>query len=47
MTDHPINAGGGIMEWMLKSWNPLSHSQYWGDDDVLDPLEEHLRALLA
>jgi len=47
VTDHPINAGGGIMEWMLKSWNPLSHSQYWGDDDVLDPLEEHLRALLA
>ena len=47
VTDHPVNAGGGNMEWILKSWNPLSHGQYWGDDGVLDPLEERLRALLA
>jgi hypothetical protein len=45
--DHPINAGGGIVDWLAKSWNPLSHGQYWRDADVLDPLEAHLRALLA
>lgn len=46
--DHPINAGGGgVFGWLLKSWNPLSHGQYWGDDDVLDPLEELLQSLLS
>ncbi len=47
VTDHPINTGGGIMAWLVKSWNPLSHSEYWNDDDVLDALEARLRALLA
>jgi hypothetical protein len=47
VTDHSINAGRGVMEWIFTSWNPMSHSQYWDDDDVLDPLEEHLRALLS
>ncbi len=47
VTDHAINAGGGILDWITKSWNPMSHRQYWDDDDVLDPLTEHLRALLA
>jgi hypothetical protein len=45
--DYPVNAGGGIVGWILKSWNPLSHEQYWGDDEVLDPLESKLRELLA
>ena len=45
--DDPINAGGGgVFGWLLKSWNPLSHGQYWGDDEVLDPLEELLQSLL-
>lgn len=44
--DHQINAGSGFMGWVLKSWNPASHNQYWGDDDILDPLEKHIRALL-
>lgn len=47
VTDHSINAGGGIIEWMTGSWNPMSHRQYWGDDEVLDPLAQHLRSLLA
>ena len=45
--DHPMNAGDGFLGWVLKSWNPLSHGEYWGDDDVLHPLEELLAALLA
>jgi hypothetical protein len=45
--DHVVNAGGGIMGWILKSWNPMSHGQYWGDDEVLDPLESELRKLLG
>ena len=46
VSDHPINAGGGIMGWLLKSWNPMSHGQYWGDDDLLDPLTDKLSRLL-
>ena len=23
VTDHPINAGGSVLDWFLKSWNPL------------------------
>lgn len=45
--DHAVNAGGGIMGWIFKSWNPLSHEQYWGDDEILDPLENHLRQLIS
>lgn len=45
--DYAVNAGGGIMGWILKSWNPMSHNQYWGDDEILVPLEKHLRQLLA
>ncbi len=45
--DHPVNAGSGMIGWLLKSWNPMSHTQYWADDELLDPLEEKLRELLA
>jgi hypothetical protein len=38
VVDHRINAGDGFFGWLIKSWNPLSHGQYWGDDEVLDPL---------
>ena len=47
VVDHPVNAGGGIMGWLLKSWNPMSHTQYWADNDVLDPLVQKLRTLLS
>ena len=46
VTDHRINAGQGFLGWLIKSWNPASHSEYWGDDDVLDDLETHLKSLL-
>lgn len=47
VTDHPINASRSLWEWLIKSWNPLSHSQYWGDGKVLDVLEQHLRTVLS
>jgi hypothetical protein len=47
VTDHPVNAGSGVFGWLLKSWNPLSHGQYWGDNEVLDPLEAKLRQVLG
>lgn len=47
VVDHAVNAGGGILGWLLKSWNPMSHTQYWADDEVLDPLEKKLRDLIA
>lgn len=39
--DYAINAGG-----IFKSWNPLSHTGYWTDDDVLEPLANDIRKLL-
>lgn len=47
VTDHRVNAGSGIIGWLLKSWNPMAHTQYWGDTEVLGPLEAKLRSLLA
>jgi len=32
--DRVINAGKGITDWLLKSWNPLSHTAYWDDPQV-------------
>lgn len=46
VTDHPINVGGNLFDWLLKSWNPLAHTGYWSDGDVLDPLEAALRTFL-
>jgi hypothetical protein len=40
--DRAINAGRGLVDWVLKSWNPLSHTAYWEDGDVLAPLAEWL-----
>ena len=39
--DHDINAGG-----LLTFWNPLSHTGYWSDDDLLTPLANKLRDLM-
>lgn len=44
--DRAINAGQGAVNWILKSWNPLSHSTYWTDDNVVDPLADILRVLI-
>ncbi|HDW2202790.1 MULTISPECIES: hypothetical protein [Klebsiella pneumoniae complex] len=44
--DYPINAGGGPFGWIGKSWNPMSHTQYWEDNDVFEPLVENLKKYL-
>jgi hypothetical protein len=41
--DRQINAGQGMVNWILKSWNPWSHSAYWGDGQVLEAVEGMLR----
>lgn len=45
--DRAINAGGGIRNQLLRSWNPLSHNTYWDDAAVLDALAAMLRRLSA
>lgn len=45
--DRAINAGQGVVTWILKSWNPLSHSAYWRDAQVLDLLTQRLRVEIA
>jgi hypothetical protein len=40
--DRPINAGQGALNWILKSWNPLAHTAYWTDDEVIAPLARML-----
>jgi hypothetical protein len=37
-----------VVTWILKSWNPLSHSAYWlRDVQVLDLLAQRLRLEVA
>ena len=45
--DRAVNAGQGAVAWMLKSWNPLSHSAYWQDNAVLEPLAGMIRRMIA
>jgi hypothetical protein len=40
--DHAINSGGGLLDWALKSWNPLSHTTYWDDGGVVNALAQAL-----
>ena len=35
--DNAINTGS-----LIKSWNPLSHTTYWTDNDVLNPLADDI-----
>jgi hypothetical protein len=45
--DRAINAGRGIVDFVVKSWNPWSHTAYWSDAKVLDALEDCLRRPLG
>lgn len=42
--DRAMNAGQGMVNWILKSWNPMSHSAYWDDEQVIGVVERMLRA---
>lgn len=41
--DRVINAGQGMVNWIVKSWNPWSHTAYWGDGQVIDTVAAVLR----
>lgn len=43
--DIAVNAGGGALGAILKSWNPFSHGQYWSDGEVLRHLVATLKDL--
>jgi hypothetical protein len=38
--DRAVNVGN-----LLTSWNPLSHNNYWFDNDVLNPIAEDIKRL--
>lgn len=42
--DIAVNAGQGI-HWLTNAWNPLSHTQYWRDDEVLKRIERRILAI--
>lgn len=44
--DRPINAGKGVINWIVKSWNPMSHASYWQDEEVIAPLASMLTQLM-
>ena len=43
--DISVNAGGGIIGTIVKSWNPFSHEQYWTDSEVLTHLSLSVKQL--
>lgn len=45
VTDIRINAGGGVLGWISKSWNPMAHGEYWEDTELLKPLARQLEML--
>ena len=47
VTDHQVNASGGVLGWLFKSWNPLSHEQYWSDGGIATVVAEAIRAEMA
>lgn len=43
--DIPINAGEGIIGTIFKSWNPISHGQYWTDSEVIGHMSSAIKEL--
>ena len=46
VADHKVNAAGGLFSWLVKSWNPTSHGEYWRDKQIVDHLVSRLDRLL-
>jgi hypothetical protein len=44
--DRVVNVGHGVVNFIVRSWNPLSHSCYWEDDEVVAPLASMLTQLM-
>lgn len=45
--DRAINANGSFFGNFTHGWNVLSHTRYWMDSDVLEPLAEDVLGLLS
>jgi hypothetical protein len=45
VNDISINAGGGVIGTIVKSWNPFSHEQYWTDNEVISHLASTIKQL--
>ncbi len=44
--DRVINAGRGVFDLIVRSWNPLSHEIYWRDPDVIKAVAQMLTQLM-
>lgn len=44
--DRRINSGTGAWDWLVKSWNPMSHTAYWTDGDVVKGVSQALEPFL-
>ncbi|MFM2056209.1 MAG: hypothetical protein RLY71_594 [Pseudomonadota bacterium] len=43
--DRRINSGSGVLGFIMKSWNPMSHTAYWTDGDVVGSVAEDITRL--
>lgn len=43
--DIPINASGGAIGTIIKSWNPFSHGQYWTDSEVIGHISSSIKQI--
>lgn len=46
VTDEQVNANGTGLAAITRSWNPLSHGEYWKDKRVVQHLSDLLRSLV-
>lgn len=44
--DRAINAGRGVIDMIVRSWNPLSHEIYWRDKEVIAAVAAMLTQLM-
>lgn len=44
--DISINAGAGGIGTIVRSWNPLSHGDYWTESEVVDHISSALKQLM-
>ncbi|AUD77751.1 hypothetical protein CW740_00265 [Kangiella profundi] len=44
--DIQINAGRGLFSKLFKSWNPLSHGQYWQDKKVISHISSNIKQII-
>ena len=44
--DRAINAGRGVIDIIVRSWNPMSHEIYWKDREVIEALSGMLTQLM-